>query len=58
MTAYDSMRYDDLLQRSQVRGEKLTPEEQAKLARLDAQARKEWEAKPVPRWEGGHPDMF
>lgn len=59
MTAYESIRYEDLMQRVQVRNEVLTEKEQRQLNHLDAIARKEWEDQEAPHWLGGdYPDVF
>lgn len=59
MTAYESIRYQDLRQRVQVGNEVLTEKEQRQLNHLDAKARKEWENQEAPRWLGGdYPDVF
>lgn len=59
MNQYDMVRLEDLIERSQVRGETLTPEEQRRLDRLSACEQAERDAeRPAWGWEGGHPDMF
>ena len=58
MSAYDSARYYDLLERLS-KGETLSLAEQAKFNRLDAVARREWENAPQPWLYGGDmADMF
>lgn len=53
MSAYDSLRLDDLRERQQVRGETLTPAEQATLNRLAKEKEAEEAAKPRPWLYGG-----
>jgi hypothetical protein len=58
MSAYQSMRFDDLRQR-EANGEKLTPKEQRELNTYWQLDRKEWERAEQPHWLGGdYPDVF
>lgn len=59
VSAYDSIRLDDMRERQAVRGEALTQAELRLLARLEAEERRESENAPRPHWYGGdYPDAF